>query len=747
MTAAGPVGAKRIVGYGDEISVLPGETIAFHVSCEPPVDSYEATIVRMRSGDPRAGAVGLRHTPVLPVGVFPGHTRTTVAGSYGVAPAGDAVDQEVLTPAVLALPTLAAGRRQVLLAAEKAAEKSAGEAGEKAAGASVTLLLDELLRPAVHVDGRQVVRGETPLTVSRWHVLVAVVDRRAGRVRLAYGAADSAERTTAEAPLDPASPGPAGGTGPGAGGAWTVVFGAELGGGTAPRHPFTGRLERPLLAREPGMARAEELLLGDRAVLRDAGDLIAAWDFAEDISSWDIRDAGPSALHGTLHNLPQRAVRGTHWQRGTTDWRQAPDEYAAVHFLADAIEDCRWPVDFTVTVPPGTPSGFYAARLSSGQDEEFVPFFVRPAATSRRASVLLVAPTATYGAYGNSRFWWESPIQEAVQDRLVELGPEEQYLLTHSELGLSSYDCHLDGTDVCYVSRLRPNLNMRPGHVRAEGYTCDLYLVDWLEHEGYEFDVVTDEDVHREGADLLARYPVVLTGTHPEYMSARIFDAFDGYTLGGGRLLYLGGNGFFMNVNFDPRRPWVMENRRVDLWERDEETQRAESYNSTDGLRGGRLGAIGRSAMAAVGVESATMGFDRSYPIVRDDRSRTPAAEFVFAGVDSEVIGDYGALGGGAIGQEWDNAAGHVPAPGHVVLGSSRDHSLVPPLFGASKPDYHGDVVLLFKGAGCVFSAGSMAWCGALSHNGYRNDISTITRNVIDRFLDPEAFAGVAANG
>jgi N,N-dimethylformamidase len=91
--------------------------------------------------------------------------------------------------------------------------------------------------------------------------------------------------------------------------------------------------------------------------------------------------------------------------------------------------------------------------------------------------VLLIAPTATYAAYGNSRFWWENPIQEMVQDRLVEIGAEEQYLIVHPELGASSYDCHLDGTDVCYVSRRRPNLNMRPGHVRREGYTSDLDLV------------------------------------------------------------------------------------------------------------------------------------------------------------------------------------------------------------------------------------------------------------------------------
>ena len=69
-------------------------------------------------------------------------------------------------------------------------------------------------------------------------------------------------------------------------------------------------------------------------------------------------------------------------------------------------------------------------------------------------------------------------------------------------------------------------------------------------------------------------------------MSARMFDAIALWTTtGGGRLMYLGGNGFSMNVNFDAERPWIMENRRVELWERGEEFQRSEAFNSTDGRR------------------------------------------------------------------------------------------------------------------------------------------------------------------
>ena len=41
---------------------------------------------------------------------------------------------------------------------------------------------------------------------------------------------------------------------------------------------------------------------------------------------------------------------------------------------------------------------------------------------------------------------------------------------------------------------------------------------------------------------------------------------------------------------------------------------------------------------------------------------------------------------------------------------------------------------------GAVFSTGSIAWCGSLSHNGYDNNVARITGNVLRRFLDPTPF-------
>ena len=41
---------------------------------------------------------------------------------------------------------------------------------------------------------------------------------------------------------------------------------------------------------------------------------------------------------------------------------------------------------------------------------------------------------------------------------------------------------------------------------------------------------------------------------------------------------------------------------------------------------------------------------------------------------------------------------------------------------------------------GAVFSIGSITYCEGLSHDGYDNNISCITKNVLDRFLDSGPF-------
>ena len=58
---------------------------------------------------------------------------------------------------------------------------------------------------------------------------------------------------------------------------------------------------------------------------------------------------------------------------------------------------------------------------------------------------------------------------------------------------------------------------------------------------GIDYDVITDEDLHAEGLRaILEPYRVVMTGTHPEYHSTRMWDAMKTWIDRGGRLMYMG---------------------------------------------------------------------------------------------------------------------------------------------------------------------------------------------------------------
>ncbi len=55
---------------------------------------------------------------------------------------------------------------------------------------------------------------------------------------------------------------------------------------------------------------------------------------------------------------------------------------------------------------------------------------------------------------------------------------------------------------------------------------------------------------------------------------------------------------------------------------------------------------------------------------------------------------------------------------------------------GETNPKTRADIVYYKTPKdGAVFSVGSMAWCGSLSHNNYENNVSKMMKNVIDGFL------------
>jgi len=276
-------------------------------------------------------------------------------------------------------------------------------------------------------------------------------------------------------------------------------------------------------------------------------------------------------------------------------------------------------------------------------------------------------------------------------------------------------------------------------------------MIDWLDAKHCPYDVITDDDLHFDGQPLLANYKVILTGSHPEYWTSPMRNALEAYLYDGGRLMYLGGNGFYWVTGVDPQRPHVVEVRRGHAGTRSWESAPGEGFLSSTGEPGGLWRHRGLAPNTMAGVGFTSQGWDTRAPgYTRQPGSFDPRVAFIFEGIGpNETIGDFGLVMGGAAGDELDRLDYRLGSPRHTLLlaTSSGRHSNYYLLAVEDMPSTSRDVggtkhaliradMVYFempKGGG-VFSVGSIAWSGSLSHNNYDNNVSRITENVLRRF-------------
>eukprot|EP00959_Pyramimonas_sp_CCMP1952_P265103 5543419-Pyramimonas_sp.AAC.1 len=188
--------------------------------------------------------------------------------------------------------------------------------------------------------------------------------------------------------------------------------------------------------------------------------------------------------------------------------------------------------------------------------------------------------------------------------------------------GASTYNTHADGSGVAYASHRRPLLTLKSGFVSitepgggsgVRHFQADSHLWAWLEAQGIRYDVVTDHELHHEGADVLKGYEAVATCTHPEYHTKESLDALQHYRDSGGRLLYLGGNGFYWRIAMEPPgnpagRFGALEIRRAEGGIRAWAARAGEYYHSFDGQLGGLWRRHQRPPQALCGVGFSAQG-------------------------------------------------------------------------------------------------------------------------------------------
>ena len=735
-------GEVALAAYADRLSARPGDRVEYKVSATRSGRPVRATLWRSICADADPSGPGLIERPAErwfePL-AFEAVHRPFRPGSHAVAPVGPTLDGErMIALEATVFPTLPGGREGCVLAA---------------GGARLSIAPDG--RPAATLGTARAL-GRTALAARRWVRLRASFDIVSGTARVEV-------LPTGDGVEGDAGGGPGAGEGEGdRGGApaaraspelalppsaavdrTAVGIAARLADGVATDH-FDGRIESPAI-----LAGAREGALSLRA----------RWDFALGIPTMVATDVGPGAHHARLVNAPVRAVRGSCWDGTEMCWRHAPAHYAAIHFHHDAIVDFGWDTDFAFELPDDIPSGVYVMRLAAEAHggapptEDAVPLFVCPPAGRRTNDLCVLVPTFTYTVYGNhARPDWEPSWREVAAARGAwPVNPAE-----HRDYGLSTYNDHADGSGICHASHRRPLFNLRPGY-RTFGeqpgsavrhFQADSHLFAWLDAKGIGVDVLTDRELHDSAGACLEGYRAVATTTHPEYHTATMLDGLARYRDTGGRLLYLGGNGFYWRVALHGTEPDLIEIRRAEDGIRAWAAEPGEYWQAFDGAYGGLWRRNGRPPQALVGVGFSAQGSFEGSRYRR--RTTDPAFDWVFEGIEGDTFGDHGLCGGGAAGFELDRADAALGTPEQAVtLASSEGHGpgfvLVPEEVLTHLTTLPGEPAesllradmlwMDVPGGGAVFSVGSITFCGSLPTNGFDNDVSTLLGNVLGRML------------
>jgi N,N-dimethylformamidase len=737
-----------ITGYSDVLSAGPGETVEFKVSSKS-LHPFAAELVRVIHADPNPAGPGTRFEPLgqLFTGTFASVDKPLLSGSFARVNGVPAAGSEAGLSAGARIQPTALARGEQCVMSQRSVGSHVGFA-LLVSGTGIELRLGA-------GQGEPPARVVCPARLdARWYDVWFAIDVASNRIEVGVAEVDgdvaAPVRYRVAQTLDSRWHAPHHDD------VADLLMGA-LEDGAGRRAHFNGKIEAPFVADAPPSTVSNASTIeyaAPRASDFGADALYAAWDFAHGIDTLEIADITPHARHGTLHNLPTRAVRGSAWNGRERCWRAAPAHYAAIHFHDDDLHDARWSTDFAFTVPSTLHSGAYAMRVSVDGAIDYLPFYVRPELGKPGAPLVFVAATYTYQAYAN---YARGNFDTALRDKVRRWGAYPHNPDEHPEVGLSTYNLHTDGSGVMFSSRLRPMLTMRPGFLtfddpRGSGcrhYIADSHLLDWLEHEGFAFDVVTDDDLERFGAALLEPYAAVLTGTHPEYHTAGTLDALAGYKRSGGNLAYMGGNGFYWRVGCSARVPGALEVRRTEGGVRAWAAESGEYFHALDGEYGGLWRSSARTPQQLVGVGFSSQGpFEGSHYRVLD-AARTQPGGALLKGITGPLFGGYGLSGGGAAGFELDSTeAADGSSPNITILARSEGHSAA---FGPAldallshtttrarkTPDtlIRSEIVYYETGyGGAVFSVGSITFCGALSHNDYRNDVSTLLRNVLVRF-------------
>ncbi|MEX0340605.1 MAG: N,N-dimethylformamidase beta subunit family domain-containing protein [Arenibacterium sp.] len=756
----------RLFGYSDPLSAQAGKPIDFMVSAEG-TDEVRAEIVRLVHGDFNPEGPGFIEESIASdvPSLLNVRRQYTQVGSFARVedPEARLAPEGAFTVFAFIWPSNPMGARQSILG-----RWSVSASKGYALGITPEGKLEFWVGDGEKVDQ---VTADAPLVPKVWVLAVASHDPVSGETRLRQICVQNSWNSH----IGPVTPYDHNAhvvetlkCAPGRADAPFMIAGAHE--ENPERGKFVSLLFNGKIDRSGLYSRA---LCAEEMARIASGDMpdtpLACWDttagYTDNGIDNIIRDTGQHGLHATGVNRPVRGMTGWNWRGRDDSFRLDPTQYGGVAYHDDALTDCGWEPTLTWTPPADLRSGVYALKITQGDAVDRIPVIIRP--DTPRAKIAVQMSTFTYLAYANEHLSFEAAIAQAIVAHTPVISGDDLEYNKLQEFGLSTYDHHTDGAGVCYSSWKRPIINIRPGYRMAGmnfpwALPADLSLLWWLEHAGYDYDLITDHDLDREGVSALSPYKTVLNVTHPEYYSEGMLDATETYLQQGGRVMYLGGNGYYWVTAACPDDPACIEVRKLDSGSRAWQAEPGEGYLASTGERSGLWRNRGRAPQKLVGLGFTTEGMDRSEPFERMPDSFHKRVAWIFDGIgDEELIGDFGLALGGAAGVELDRYDLALGTPPHtLLLASSINHTDNYPLVseeityafpgrgGSQDPQVRGDMIYFSTANdGAVFAAGSIAWSQALPCHGGENNVATIMRNLLDAFQKDGALPGSGYTG
>lgn len=302
-----------------------------------------------------------------------------------------------------------------------------------------------------------------------------------------------------------------------------------------------------------------------------AGGVMACWPFEEERGD-RVKDASGHGRNGRIINRASWMIGGPSFDSsgipryGSYDPEKDAIRGHGLRFASDDLYDCRWRVTHEYRLPKDAKSGIYVGRIRFESEEKphtyHVTIIVKKAADRAKSPILMLCSSNTWLAYSTT------PFAAAHPDRVF----WDTYGLPNSEPTAPAYSCyrsHRQGQPTYAVGMhlpwpvAGPDVRFSQDEV---GYSHlmrgERFAHQWLSASGYDYDVITDYDLHLDPG-ILNGYKVLIINGHSEYWSIEAYQGVDQFLRQGGSAIVMSGNTMFWRVSYDDDGS-AMECRKYD---------------------------------------------------------------------------------------------------------------------------------------------------------------------------------------